>query len=112
MKPYKLDNKKRRIQKKLFLGEFAMLGFDLSCETTINDFDRYDVFVDEFIDFVDSLGLCFGGGGLELFEGFVCCSERYQDVTEEQKSQVLAWLEAREEVKSAQASELVDANYF
>lgn len=112
MKPYKLDNKKRRIQKKLFLGEFAMLGFDLSCETTINDFDRYDVFVDEFIDFVDSLGLCFGGGGLELFEGFVCCSERYKDVTEEQKSQVLAWLEAREEVKSAQASELVDANYF
>ncbi|KJY83446.1 hypothetical protein TW81_10090 [Vibrio galatheae] len=112
MKPHKLENKKRRIQKKLFLGEFAMLGFDLSCETTITDFDNYDVFVDEFIDYIDELGLCFGGGGLELFEGFLCRNQRYLDVTEEQKAQVVAWLEARKEVKSVQASELVDANYF
>ena len=112
MKPYKLDNKKRRIQKKLFLGEFAMLGFELSCETTISDFDKYDVFVDEFIDYIDGLGLCFGGGGLELFEGFLCCNARYADATEEQKAQVVAWLEAREEVKSVQTSELVDANYY
>lgn len=112
MKPYKLDNKKRRIQKKLFLGEFAMLGFELSCETTISDFERYDTFVDDFIDYVDALGLCFGGGGLELFEGFLCCTERYADVTDEQKAQVVAWLEAREEVTSVKTSELVDANYF
>ncbi|EEX92191.1 hypothetical protein VIOR3934_04159 [Vibrio orientalis CIP 102891 = ATCC 33934] len=112
MKPYKLDNKKRRIQKKLFLGEFAMLGFELSCETTISDFERYDTFVDDFIDYVDALGLCFGGGGLELFEGFLCCTERYADVTNEQKAQVVAWLEAREEVTSVKTSELVDANYF
>ncbi|NVD06530.1 DUF469 family protein [Vibrio sp. JPW-9-11-11] len=112
MKPFKVDNKKRRIQKKLFLGEFAMLGFELSCETNIDDFDRYDTFVDDFIDYIDTLGLCFGGGGLELFEGFLCASERYVDVTEEQKAQVTAWLEAREEVKSVQTSELVDANYF
>ncbi|UPQ86912.1 50S ribosome-binding protein YggL [Vibrio sinaloensis] len=112
MKPFKVDNKKRRIQKKLFLGEFAMLGFELSCETNIDDFDRYDAFVDDFIDYIDTLGLCFGGGGLELFEGFLCATERYVDVTEEQKAQVTAWLEARDEVKSVQTSELVDANYF
>lgn len=112
MKPYQLENKKRRIQKKLFLGEFAMLGFELRCETTINDFDRYDTFVDDFIDYVDSLGLCFGGGGLELFEGFLCCIKRYEDVTEEQKALVVKWLEAREEVTSVNTSELVDANYF
>lgn len=112
MKPFKVDNKKRRIQKKLFLGEFAMLGFELSCETNIDDFDRYDAFVDDFIDYIDTLGLCFGGGGLELFEGFLCATERYVDVTEEQKAQVTAWLEARDEVKSVQTSDLVDANYF
>lgn len=112
MKPFKLENKKRRIQKKLFLGEFAMLGFDISCETTIKDFDSYDSFVDDFINYIDSIGLCFGGGGLEVFEGFLCAQERYQNATEEQKAQVVAWLEARAEVKSVTASELVDANYF
>ena len=69
MKLDKIDNKSRRIRKKLFLGEFAILGFEISCETDINDFDRYDAFVDDFIDYIDGLGLCFGGGlggGVEL----------------------------------------------
>ncbi len=110
MKLDKIDNKSRRIRKKLFLGEFAILGFEISCETDINDFDRYDTFVDDFVDYIDGLGLCFGGGGLELFEGFLCSTERYGNATEEQKAQVLAWLEARPEVKSAQVGELVDAN--
>ncbi len=112
MKLDKIDNKNRRIRKKLYLGEFAVLGFEISCETDINDFDRYDAFVDDFIDYIDGLGLCFGGGGLELFEGFLCSTERYGNATEEQKAQVLAWLEARPEVKSAQSGELVDANHF
>ena len=75
MKLDKIDNKNRRLRKKLFLGEFAILGFEISCETDINDFDRYDAFVDEFIDYIDGLNLCFGGGGLELFEGFLCSTE-------------------------------------
>ncbi|WP_394144840.1 YggL 50S ribosome-binding family protein [Vibrio atypicus] len=112
MKPFKLDNKKRRIMKKLYLGEFAMLGFELSCETTIKDFDNYDAFVDEFIDYIDSLGLCFGGGGLEVFEGFLCAQKRYVNTTEEQKAQVIAWLEARADITSVETSELLDANYF
>ncbi len=110
MKLDKIDNKNRRIRKKLYLGEFAVLGFEISCETDIHDFDRYDAFVDDFIYYINSLGLCFGGGGLELFEGFLCPTERYGNATEEQKAQVLTWLEARSEVKSAQAGELVDAN--
>ncbi|MDF4735767.1 YggL family protein [Vibrio parahaemolyticus] len=112
MKLDKIDNKNRRIRKKLFLGEFAILGFEISCETDINDFDRYDAFVDDFIDYIDTLGLCFGGGGLELFEGFLCSTERYCSATEEQKAQVVAWLEARPEVKSAKAGDLLDANYL
>ena len=112
MKPYKLDNKKRRILKKLYLGEFAMLGFEISCETTIKDFDSYDAFVDEFIDYIDSLGLCFGGGGLEQFEGFLCAQQRYIDATEAQKAEVVAWLNARSEITSVETSELLDANYF
>ncbi len=112
MKLERLDNKKRRILKKLYLGDFAILGFDIQCETDIQDFERYDAFVDAFVDYIDSIGLCFGGGGLEYFEGFLCSTERYGSATEEQKAQVLAWLEAREEVKNAQVGELVDANYL
>ena len=56
MKLERIDNKSRRIRKKLFLGEFAILGFEISCETDINDFDRYDVFVDDFVDYIDGLG--------------------------------------------------------
>ena len=112
MKLDKIDNKKRRIRKKLYLGEFAVLGFEISCETDINDFDRYDAFVDDFIDYIDSIGLSFGGGGLELFEGFICSMDRYGSATDEQKALVVAWLEAREDVKSVKTGELLDANYL
>ena len=111
MKLDKIENKNRRLRKKLYLGEFAILGFEVSCKTSIADFDQYDVFIDEFIDFIDSIGLCFGGGGLELFEGFLCSIERYHSVTEAEQLQVAQWLEARAEVSKVEVSELVDANY-
>ncbi|MFY2508904.1 50S ribosome-binding protein YggL [Vibrio pectenicida] len=112
MKPFKLDNKKRRIQKKLFLGEFAMLGFEVSCDTKIQDFENYDTFVYEFIDYIDALDLSFGGGGLELFEGFICHARRYESVTEQQQAEIVTWLEKRNDVKAVRVGELVDANYF
>ena len=111
MKLDKIENKNRRLRKKLYLGEFAILGFEVSRTTSIADFDQYDVFIDEFIDFIDSIGLCFGGGGLELFEGFLCSIERYRSVTEVEQLQVAQWLEARAEVSKVEVSELVDANY-
>ncbi|PHX04089.1 YggL family protein [Vibrio splendidus] len=111
MKLDKIENKNRRLRKKLYLGEFAILGFEVSCTTSIADFDQYDVFIDEFIDFIDSIGLCFGGGGLELFEGFLYSIERYRSVTEAEQLQVAQWLEARAEVSKVEVSELIDANY-
>ena len=108
---HKMSAIKLRLRKKLYLGEFAILGFEVSCKTSITDFDQYDVFIDEFIDFIDSIGLCFGGGGLELFEGFLCSIERYRSVTEAEQLQVAQWLEARAEVTKVEVSELIDANY-
>ena len=111
MKIEKIENKNRRLRKKLYLGEFAILGFEISCTTSITDFDQYDIFIDEFIDYIDSIDLCFGGGGLELFEGFLCSTERYRSVTEEEQVLVAQWLEARSEVSKVEVSELLDANY-
>ncbi|MFL7048825.1 50S ribosome-binding protein YggL, partial [Vibrio cyclitrophicus] len=41
MKLDKIENKNRRLRKKLYLGEFAILGFEVSCTTSIADFDQY-----------------------------------------------------------------------
>ncbi|WP_375751747.1 YggL family protein [Vibrio sp. HN007] len=111
MKPNKVDNKKRRIQKKLYLGEFAVLGFEISCKTSINDFDTYDAFMDEFIDYIESIGLCFGGGGLEEFEGFLCPLARYGSATDEQRDSIKRWLEARADISDVTIGGLEDANY-
>ncbi|CED71212.1 YggL family protein [Aliivibrio sp. S3MY1] len=112
MKLNKLESKNRRIRKKLYLGEFAILGFEVSCTTEFKDFDQYDVFVDDFIDYINSIELCFGGGGLELFEGFICSTERYRSATAEEQLLVANWLDSRPEVKKVEISELVDANYL
>ena len=112
MKLNKLENKNRRIRKKLYLGEFALLGFEVSCVTKFKDFDQYDVFVDDFIDYINSIDLCFCGGGLELFEGFICSVERYRSATAEEQLLVANWLDSRAEVSKVEISELVDANYL
>ncbi|CAH0534007.1 hypothetical protein VST7929_01889 [Vibrio stylophorae] len=108
----RIDNKKRRIRKKLYMGEFAIQGFEIVCHTSVADFDQYDVFIDDFIDFLESIDLCFAGGGFEVFDGFICSTERYGSATQAQRDQVAAWLEARAEVSQVTTGELVDANYL
>ena len=106
----RIDNKKRRILKKLYLGEFAVTGFEITCKTTISNFDQYDIFVDDFIDFLESVELCLVGGGFEVFDGFICSVKRYGSATADQREQVGNWLQARTDVTEVTIGELVDAN--
>ncbi|MDN3682893.1 YggL family protein [Vibrio tapetis subsp. quintayensis] len=112
MNPERIDNKKRRILKKLYLAEFAVKGFEISCETNIKDFDQYDLFIDGFVDFLEVNDLCFAGGGFEVFEGFICGLARYGSVTQEQMTTAIDWLNQRSEITSCQVSGLLDANYL
>ncbi|UJF17995.1 YggL family protein [Vibrio sp. SS-MA-C1-2] len=112
MKLDKIENKNRRLRKKLYLGEFAIQGFAISCATSIKEFKEYDQFVDEFVDFIDSIELSFGGGGLELFDGFLCSIHRYESATEEQKEKVATWLSNHPLVSKVEVSDLMDANYI
>ncbi len=107
----RIINRNRRMRKKLFLGEFAIFGFEVSCNMSVKDFDQYDAFMDEFIDYLESINLCFGGGGLEVFEGFLCSTARYGSATEEDKALVVKWLENRAEVSKVEAGDIIDANY-
>ncbi|USD67681.1 YggL family protein [Vibrio sp. SCSIO 43136] len=112
MKLHRTDNKKPRLLKKLYLGEYALKGVEVSCQTSLVDFDTYEAFFDAFADFLESHNMEFAGGGLEEFQGFICPSTRYGSLTTEQITLIQQWLNDRSEVSHVEVSELLDANYF
>ncbi len=104
---------KKRLRKKLYLGEFKELGFEITVELTegINE-AQLDEFISIFAE--EALGkndLDFEGSGntSELF-GFIILNKR-GSVSEEQRSVVETWLKDRTEVTNATVGELVDAWY-
>jgi len=105
------EKKNRRLRKKLYLGEFAILGFELSCKVSSEDTEAFERFVGEFIDFADEKGFCFGGGGYDEFEGFLCAAERYGSLTEEDRESVKGWLTSQAQVSDVVIGELVDVVY-
>ena len=40
----------RRLRKKLYLGEFAIMGFDFSCKVDINSDAEFEAFLEAFAD--------------------------------------------------------------
>ena len=97
----------RRLRKKLRLGEFQELGFDVSfalgdglSEAGIERF--WDAFI---LEAIETNNLAFGGGGND---GFITAWGR-GSATDAHRQVVLKWLTSRPEVSSAQAGQLVDA---
>ncbi|WP_300672580.1 YggL family protein [Desulfoluna sp.] len=102
---------KKRLRKKLHLGEFQELGFTLNIKFNAeNTNEALDAFVDNLLDeVIDPAALDFGGGGDRFdFAGFVVLAAR-GSVTEEHRAITTAWLEKREDVTSFEVGELVDA---
>lgn len=69
-------NKKRsrRLRKKLHVGEFQELGFTLTFTIDLQQ-KSFDDSLDGWIDYVESQGWCFYGGGdvtSNEIEGFLC----------------------------------------
>ena len=104
---------KKRLRKKLHVGEFQEFGFNLTIKfTEENTNEALDAFVESFLDeVIDPNGLDFGGGGDRFdFAGFVVLATR-GSVTDEHRALANAWLEKRDEVVSFEVGELVDAWY-
>jgi len=104
---------KKRLRKKLHVGEFQEFGFNLTIKfTEENTNEALDTFVEAFLDeVIDPNGLDFGGGGDCFdFAGFVVLATR-GNVTEEHRALTSAWLEKNEAVTSFEVGELVDAWY-
>ncbi len=102
---------KKRLRKKLHLGEFQELGFSLNIKfTEDNTNDALDLFVEALLnEVIDPSELDFGGGGDRFdFAGFVVLAAR-GSATEAHRALTAAWLEKRDDVTSFEVSDLVDA---
>lgn len=92
---------KKRLRKKLHMGEFAELGFNMKLDV---DYVDLGVWLDKIIDFTESRGLCIGGG--HKF-AFVC--RRRGSCTDEDRLAYSEWLSSQPEVREWHISPLVDA---
>ena len=99
----------RRLRKKLHLGEFQQLGFEVSITLKSNlGVDVLDRFLDEFIlDAIEKNELAFGGG---TDGGFITTWKR-GSTSEANRTIVENWLSRRQEVVSVSLGPLVDAWY-
>ena len=111
MKLHKVDNKKRRLRKKLYLGEFSVLCFHIDCKLNSVAEDAFDTFTNELLDAVEQQDLCLGGGG--AFGSFFACvfpQQRYASATEHDVQAIKDWLQARSDVAEFKVGDLHDSN--
>ncbi|OHX16924.1 hypothetical protein BI343_01270 [Chromobacterium amazonense] len=96
-----------RQRKKMRVGEFRELGFHLVAE--LHEGVDADALLDGWLTRVDEAGISFGGhfDGKGKLEGVAFpVSERKID--DALRGELTRWLQARAEVKTLEASELID----
>lgn len=111
----KIQRMNRRQRKKLRLGEFQELVFEIRVHFSRSlGCESYDLFLDDFIALIESRHLLVGGMGGQLAidetSGVVAGCGR-DSPTEEDRQAILGWVKLRPEVSSAEAGDLVDAWY-
>ncbi|GGJ92206.1 YggL family protein [Pseudomonas matsuisoli] len=109
----RLRKMKRRLRKKLYLGEFQEHAFELKVSfKEALDEDALDTFLDAFIDYVEARELDYiGGFDPKWLEGTVMANKRYASPSEDDRKALESWLNARSEVTNVEISELFDAWY-
>ncbi|HCG7097391.1 TPA: YggL family protein [Vibrio parahaemolyticus] len=104
-------NRSRRLRKKLFIGEFTVYGFEVTCRMTEQSNTNYNQFIDEFIDLVEDQNLIFGAGAsLGKFDCFVMSDGRYDSPTDQDRLVIENWLSNNPIISEVKVGELVDAN--
>ena len=101
----------RRLRKKLYVGEFAIMGFEFTCKVNI-DLDtapQFEELLDAFDKVAEEKNLLISlDNDDEQFEGFVTSYDRYGSATEEDKAAIEAVLLAHSIVSDVEVSKLVD----
>ena len=102
---------KKRIRKKLHVREFKEMGFSLRFRIASDvDDEGLNVFLDAFLETIETQGLGFGGGGNHEWEGFITMMER-GSTTEEHRAAVDRWLADHLQVVEHEVGPLEDAWY-
>lgn len=110
--PKNASDKKRsrRLRKKLRVGEFQELGFEIEVKLTGSRAPEEQVsFIEAFLsEVIEPRSLCFSGW---LKGGFVAHRAR-GSATEDDRDSVRQWLLSRPEVESVVVGPLIDAWYL
>jgi uncharacterized protein YggL (DUF469 family) len=100
---------KKRLRKKLRVGEFQERGFDLSFQLSDQVLGgELDTFWDAFIATVEERGLMCGGACGRHWDVFVARPRR-GSVTEDDRQALVGWLNAHPGVGDIRFGPLVDA---
>jgi uncharacterized protein YggL (DUF469 family) len=104
---------KKRLRKKLHVGEFQELGFEVCFRVADNlSHDAFHTVVDVLIsEAIEAHGLVCGGGGKNPEWTVFVTREGRGSGTEEHRQAIATWLAARPEVSTVQIGPLVDAWY-
>ena len=102
----------RRLRKKLYLGEFAIIGFEFSCSIDEMDESKVNDFFSELLSFLESNNMLFSGGGTkDNFGGYITSQQRYGSLTDADSEALKTWLSSNAGVTDVQLEDLSDAIY-
>lgn len=105
-------NRNRRQRKKLHLDEWAILGFEFSCQLDKASETEYGLFFDALKELVSTQHLYMTiENDSESFAGFVTSADRYGNATEEDRTAVETLMKSHSIVKDIKMGKLVDAFY-
>ena len=105
-------NRNRRLQKKLYLGDWAILGFEFSFKLTDASDEQYEAFFNSLEELVNAEELYISlDNNSEAFEGSVTSAHRYGNATEEDRAAIETLLKSHSIVSDVKVGELVDAFY-
>ncbi len=89
---------KKRLRKKLFLGEFQEILVKVEIQTDATHVDQ-DAFLDSWIDEVEANDMMCAGGGKDGKWSFVVDCNADLEVSREKRERLAAWLQAEPRVE-------------
>lgn len=98
---------KRRLRKKLHLGEFKELGFGLRFRSRDPSAQTHNAAIEAFVAEVERLGLVVGGGGQGCFEGYV--TRPSGSATPADRERLTEWLRGCALIDQPEVEPLTDA---
>lgn len=112
MKTTNSIKRSNRLNKKLYVEEYAVLGFEVSFKLNEVDENTFDSFFSQLVEFVESRDLILGAaGGSDSFVIYVSSYGRYNSATEEDRSAFEQWLAERAFIVDSKVEALSDAYY-